>query len=165
MYMYVCVSMWTETWPCLWWNNVNSWLEEPGRGLQRRGILAWCLLAVSSVCFRHPALNSPPDVVLYADPSHECAPHYTPSLFYMPGFLALGPTPPPFHQKWRRAGSSTIQIKPYVSCWVKNRSYLSRVNRLPGKDIDWINSLAAFVIFDSILNLDILIFNLFFSYT
>lgn len=115
-----------------------------GGAWERR--LAWCLLAV-----RHPALNSPPDVVLYADPSHECAPHYTPSLFYMPGFLALAPTPPPFHQKWRRAGSSTIQIKPYVSWWV---------NGLPGKDIDWMNSLAAFVVFASILNPDILIFNL-----
>lgn len=48
-----------------------------------------CLLAVSSVCFRRSLLNTRPDVVLYADPSHECASHYSPSLFYIPGSLAV----------------------------------------------------------------------------
>lgn len=49
----------------------------------------WCPLAVGSVYSRYSALNTPPDVALYADPSHDCASHYTSSLFYMPGSLAF----------------------------------------------------------------------------
>lgn len=85
--------------------------------------------------------------------SHECAPHYTPSLFYMPGFLALGSNP-----------STTISAE-MVEGWLrynpnKTLCFLVSEKRLgfvvsesaPWKRHRRVNSLAAGVGFDSILN-------------